>query len=459
MLTQRLQRRLDALLDEADAEVTASDWAAVAEKARAVLAIDADNDDAAGFLKMAEANGVPRARASQSEPAAPSRQVQPLPVGFGGGRYRVSRLLGEGGRKQVYLARDTTLDREVAIAVLRIEGLDEVGRERVTREARAMARMGAHPQLVTIFDISEEGGQPFLVEEYMTGGDLAGMLARGPLQVERALAIGRDICRALAFMHKAGVVHRDLKPANVFVAGDGSVKVGDFGLAMTGDLARITQHGMLVGTVAYMAPEQALGQAITPAADLYALGAVLYEMVTGQPPFAGEAAAVLTQHLNTPPVAPSLHAPACPPSLEGLILSLLAKESSGRPATAEEVLAILDAVDLNEQAAPAPEGHALDRLRKGVFVGREKELERLRSVVDAMLAGEGSVVMLAGEPGIGKTATVRELESYARIRGARVHWGLCHEASGAPPFWPWERLFGPYQPCLPRPRRPEVAGL
>ena len=300
-----------------------------------------------------------------------------------------------------------------------------------------MARMGAHPRLVTIFDISDDGGQPFLVEEYMTGGDLAELLTRGPLAIERAIDIGSDITRGLAFMHKAGIVHRDLKPANVFVAGDGSVKVGDFGLAMTGDLARLTQHGMLVGTVAYMAPEQALNQAITPATDLYALGAVLYEMVTGQPPFAGDAAAVLTQHLNTPPVAPSLHAPSCPPSLEKLILRLLAKDAAGRLASAEEVLAALDAVDLNEKAAPRPEGHALDKLRKGVFVGREKELERLRSVVDAMLAGEGSVVMLVGEPGIGKTATVREVESYARIRGAQVHWGLCHEASGAPPFWPW----------------------
>jgi class 3 adenylate cyclase len=440
MLSERLQRRVDALLDEAEAAFSARDWPRLAELADDVLKLDGDNGDARIFA-AASAKGL------DSTSAPLSREVgrgvggegapAPLPAAFGNGRYRVARLLGEGGRKQVYLARDTTLDRDIAIAVLRVEGLDDGSRERVTREARAMARMGAHPQLVTIFDISEENGRPFLVEEYMTGGDLSGLLGGKPMEIERALTVGKDVCRALAFMHRAGVVHRDLKPANVFVAADGTVKVGDFGLAMTGDLARLTQHGMLVGTVAYMAPEQALGQAITPAADLYALGAVLYEMVTGQPPFAGDAAAVLTQHLNTAPVAPSLHAPACPPSLEGLILRLLAKEPADRPVSADELLAALDAVDPHEKAAPAPEGHALDRLRKGVFVGREKELERLRSVFDGMLAGEGSVVMLVGEPGIGKTATARELESYARIRGAQVHWGLCHEASGAPPFWPW----------------------
>ena len=199
MPSERMQHRIDAFLDEADEAAARKEWATVAENARAVLAIDDTNEDALSFLKMAEANVVSRTGDSQSEPAAVerSRQVQPLPVAFGNGRYRIARLLGEGGRKQVYLARDTTLDRDIAIAVLRVEGLDDGSRERVTREARAMARMGAHPQLVTIFDISEENGRPFLVEEYMTGGDLAELLTRGPLSVERTLAVGCDITRAL----------------------------------------------------------------------------------------------------------------------------------------------------------------------------------------------------------------------------------------------------------------------
>ena len=221
MPSERMQHRIDAFLDEADEAAARKEWATVAENARAVLAIDDTNEDALSFLKMAEANVVARTGGSQSEPAAVerSRRVQPLPVAFGAGRYRVARLLGEGGRKQVYLARDTTLDRDIAIAVLRVEGLDDGSRERVTREARAMARMGTHPQLVTIFDISEENGRPFLVEEYMTGGDLAELLTRGPLEIERALTVAGNVCRALAFMHRAGIVHRDLKLANVFAAG------------------------------------------------------------------------------------------------------------------------------------------------------------------------------------------------------------------------------------------------
>jgi tetratricopeptide (TPR) repeat protein len=198
---------------------------------------------------------------------------------------------------------------------------------------------------------------------------------------------------------------------------------------------------MMVGTFGYMPPEQALGQEVTPQADLYALGAMLYELVTGSPPFVGDdPTAVISQHINTAPVRPSLRSEHCPPDLEVLVLHLLAKAPDERPASAAEVLEVLDSIDPDARSASDSQLNPLDRLARGVFVGRESELERLRNAADEAFAGRGSVVMLVGEPGIGKTRTAQELETYARMRGAQVLWGRAHEASGAPAYWPWVQV-------------------
>jgi class 3 adenylate cyclase len=449
MPSERVQRRIDRLLDQAEAAADSRKWAEVQELAREVLLLDEDNSDAASLLRVAEGmDSSPGSVLSESPRAASAHTTSPaagsaetLPTSFVSGRYEVQAFLGEGGRKRVYRARDTRLDRDVAFALIRTEGLDADGRQRIQREAQAMARL-SHPNVVTIFDIGEEeDGRPYIVSEYMAGGDVEGLLREAEdhcLPIERTVAIADAVAQALAHAHSHDIVHRDLKPANIWLAADGTAQLGDFGLALAVQETRMTTEGTMLGTVAYMAPEQGLGRAVTAAADLYALGCVLYELVTGRPPFVGDdAVAVISQHLNTAPVAPSWHRDDCPPDLERLILDLLLKAPDDRPASADAVQERLDGIDLAVPVAPAEHANPLERLARGVFVGREAELQRLRAAFDEAQSGRGSVVMLVGEPGIGKTRTALELETYARMRGAQVIWGRAHERAGAPAYWPW----------------------
>jgi len=399
-------------------------------------------------LKFCRGCGV---RLEAAAPAVGSRSVS-FPGALGGGRYRIERFLGEGGRKRVFLAQDSRLDRPVAIAVIKTEGLDEAGLARVRREGQAMARLGDHPNIVTVFDIGEDDGTTFLVCQYMGGGSVEDLIERSEgkgLGVEDSVRIATQIASALDHAHTRGVVHRDVKPGNVWLADDGSARLGDFGLAVALDRSRLTAEGMMLGTVAYMAPEQALGRQPDARSDLYSLGAMLYEMLTGRPPFLGdEAVAVISQHIGTAAVAPTWHNPDVPPALERLVLTMLAKDPEARPAAAAIV------VDALAQAASAPsattasidarQANPLDRLAGGVFVGREREMDELRGGLDDTLSGHGRLLLLMGEPGIGKTRMTEELGTWAKLRGAQVLVGRCYEGEGAPPYWPWVQVIRSY---------------
>ncbi|MCH8160602.1 MAG: protein kinase, partial [Chloroflexi bacterium] len=367
-----------------------------------------------------------------------------LPASFASGRYQVQRFLGEGGMKRVYLAHDGNLNRDVAIALIKSEGLTEEGIARIQREGQTMGQLGDHPNIVTAYDADEEAGQHYFVMEYMAGGDLEALIQSNDgegLPLEDALRIGDEIAQALEHAHGHGIIHRDLKPGNIWLTEDRTAKLGDFGFVLAADRSRLTQAGMMIGTPYCMPPEQALGAEVTAASDLYSLGCVLYEMVAGRPPFPGDdPTAVISQHINNAPVAPSWHTDQCPPDLEELILKLLAKAPDDRPQSAAEVREALGRVDPTEKSASHEQGNVLDRLARGVFVGREKELDGLRKAFDEAFAGHGSIVMLVGEPGIGKTRAAQELETYARMRGAQVLWGTNHEAAGAPPYQPWVQV-------------------
>jgi len=365
------------------------------------------------------------------EPVLETSLPSPMPTSFVNGRYQVKKFLGEGGKKKVYLVHDTLLDRDVAFALIKTEKLDDATRTRVTREARAMGRLGDHPNIVTIYDMGDHEGQPYIVIPVMPGGDVEGVIEKAPerrLPIEQAVGIAKAICRGLEFAHSKGIIHRDIKPGNVWLSADGTAKIGDFGLALAVDLSRLTQSGMMVGTVTYMPPEQAMGGKVTNKADLYSLGAMLYEMVTGRPPFVGDdSVAIIGQHINTPPVSPTWHRADLPPALETLILQLLEKDPEKRPESATVVLQALEAIETGKIKEPLREAPAENPLYRRVFVGREPELKQLKSAFDGAISGQGALMMVTGEPGIGKTALCEQLSTYVTLRGGRTLVGHCYE--------------------------------
>ncbi|TMM09843.1 MAG: hypothetical protein E6G00_08970 [Actinobacteria bacterium] len=396
----------------------------------------------------------PRGLAATLDASTNGAGAAEAPAAIAGGRYVVNGFLGEGGRKRVYRAHDTSLDRDVAIAVVKTEGLDEAARERVRIEAQAMARLGDHPNIVTVHDIGEEAGEPYIVSQYMAGGSLDRRLEEaddGRFDAHEALRMADCVAAALEHAHRHRVVHRDLKPANVWLADDGTAMLGDFGLAFSLERSRLTRTGTIVGTVAYMAPEQALGRQPDASSDLYSLGAVMYEMVTGRPPFVGDSAvSVISQHTSAEPVSPSWHNPDLSQPLEQVIMRLLAKAPAERYEDAAAVRkALTDARAAMERESQAAEGaeekhDPMRGLAGGFFVGRDREVESLRAGFEDALEGHGRLLMLVGEPGIGKTRTAQELTTYARLRGARILVGRSYEGEGAPAYWPWVQMARAY---------------
>ena len=279
MVSERAQRRIDRLLDQAEEAADQASWQRVSDLAREVLAFSPSNADAEVFRDAANRR-LAEHTAESATTLAPAPPQQEQPKSFAAGRYEVKRFLGEGGKKKVYLAHDTTLDRDVAFALIKTEGLDDAGRTRIQREGQAMGRLGSHPHIVTVFDLGVEGDQPYMVTELMGGGDVEGAVEKAEnhrIPLEQAIKTAIETCRGLEFAHSHDIVHRDLKPGNVWLTSDGVAKIGDFGLAVATDRSRLTQEGMMVGTVSYMPPERAMGGIVEARSDLYSLGAMLCE--------------------------------------------------------------------------------------------------------------------------------------------------------------------------------------
>ncbi len=360
-------------------------------------------------------------------------------------RYRLDSEIGRGGMGTVYRATDLELQREVAVKVLSGSGQTSDGRERLIREARAAAALN-HPHIVTIHDVGEAGGVPFLVMELVAGPRLS---QAKPTDLARVIDIAVQICAALDHAHTNSIVHRDLKPDNVLLSGTSStsnVKLADLGLALPAHGARISRAGVIVGTAAYMAPEQALGQPVDGRSDLYALGVLLYELTTGRRPFTGDdPLTIVSQHVHAPVVPPRVLRPDLPRAIETVIVKLLAKDPAHRFSTAAETRAALLAALANQDDLATSEAASavaiLDALSRGRLVGRSNELAEARELWHRAREGRGHAVLLSGEPGAGKTRLAREITIQAAVDGALVLTGGCYEYEATTPYLPFVEAF------------------
>jgi eukaryotic-like serine/threonine-protein kinase len=275
-----------------------------------------------------------------------------------GGRYRLRSRLAAGGMGAVWAAEDAVLGREVAVKVLG-EALagDHLAALRLRREARAAGRL-VHPAIARVLDLGEDGGRPYLVMELLHGESLAARLARaGPLAPAEAVRVVAAAADALEVAHRGGIVHRDVKPGNVFVTAGGDVKLLDFGIASAAGETALT-GGDLLGTAAYLAPERVLGHDATPAADVYALGVLLYELLAGRPPFAGDSGPALAMaQVHARPAPLGAIAPQVPPELASACERALAKDPAARPPSAAALAAQLRST-LTDDPAPRHPGPA-----------------------------------------------------------------------------------------------------
>ena len=326
-------------------------------------------------------------------------------------RYRILSRLGTGGMAAVYLAEDQELGRRVAIKILDDRHATDAGfLERFRREAQNAASL-SHPNIVAIYDRGEAEGSSYIAMEYLEGPTLKDLIVReGPLPIPIAIDYARQILAAVGFAHRNGIVHRDIKPHNVLVGEDGRCKVTDFGIARSG-ASEMTEVGSIVGTAQYLSPEQARGGPISPASDLYSVGVVLYEMLTGTVPFAGEQPLeIAMKHLSGVPAAPSTHRRGIPRELDSIVLRALAKTPAARYRSAEAFDAEL--TSFSRGAAPSVETEA---------------------AATALLAG--------GTTDIGSSTAIVPPDQAARVtKPGGAYYGYQPPGRGKrrrPRIWPW----------------------
>jgi eukaryotic-like serine/threonine-protein kinase len=271
-------------------------------------------------------------------------------------RYELGDILGFGGMSEVHLARDQRLHRDVAVKVLRADlARDPSFYLRFRREAQNAAALN-HPAIVAVYDTGEaetpNGPLPYIVMEYVEGVTLRDIVhTEGPMEPRRAIEVIADACQALNFSHQHGIIHRDVKPANIMISNAGAVKVMDFGIARAlADASSVTQTAAVIGTAQYLSPEQARGEKVDARSDVYSLGCVLYEILTGEPPFVGDSpVAVAYQHVREDPVPPSQRHEGISPELDAVVLKALAKNPENRYQSAAEMRSDLVKVHSGEQ--------------------------------------------------------------------------------------------------------------
>lgn len=395
---RRIEALFDGALDRPAGERRAwleAECAEDRELAAEVSAMLAAHERAGGILDQSPASLASAALAESRE--------GPEPVPPRAGPYRVLGEIGRGGMGVVFRAWDDRLQRPLAVKLLpRSLRADEASRRRFLNEARAASAL-EHPAICTIYDLGEtDDGQPFIAMAYYAGRTLEQRLAEGPVPVGEAVRWTLQVAQGLGRAHAAGIIHRDVKPSNLLLTEDGQIKILDFGVAKLEAGTAATLSGTRLGTPAYMAPEQARGEPVDGRADLFSLGAVLHELLTGARPFQGETpAAALAAVLFSEPPPVTGSRPGVSPELDRIVRRCLAKDREARYASAQELARELEAV-LQGSAAGPPPGTALPAALTR-FVGREREV---RQVVEALRGVR--LLTLTGPGGTGKTRLALE---------------------------------------------------
>ena len=356
-------------------------------------------------------------------------------------RYQIVSELGRGGMGVVYLARDPLLDRDVAVKMIPPGFLDDAATERFRREARAVARLD-HPGIIGIHDFGAHESSLFYVMPLVRGHNLRDAMNEQKLTLGNIVTIGHQVAEALDYSHAAGIVHRDIKPENVMITrdGDGGIRarITDFGLAIADRDHRLTGSGVLVGTLAYLAPEQVTQGAIDSRTDVWALGMVLYELITGRPAFGGDAPSMLYLIAHDRPRSPRALGVDIPAELEELVMQCLDKEKARRPDRARDVAATLDRCRKKLRASdafskPHPTTARMEVRPSSPMIGRSREFAVLQTQLNEAKT-HCRFVLIGGAAGSGKTRLVEELERLANARKTTVLRGTVASVDEALPY-------------------------
>lgn len=371
--------------------------------------------------------------------------------------YKIIEKLGSGGMGEVFKARDTVLERDVAIKIMHRHLLEHEAHDaRFMHEARIIARL-VHPNIVTIHEVGKARSGRYIVMEFIGGKSLTSLLGSGaPLEFELAVKLVSQVLAGLEYAHSNEILHRDIKAENILVTDKEHVKIVDFGIAKFASGQGLTAAGDLLGTMEYMAPEQLLGEAVDATCDLYAVGVLLYQMLTNRLPFISDSpAALLYKRLNEDTVPPSFYNAQITQPLDEVILKALHRNRDKRWQTAADFAAALNESlnatgadtallpgDLQSVAVPSQgsennDGVSQADLLPSTFIGREKELNRLINLFGRASVGQGQTVLMMGEAGVGKSTLAERLQEYARLHNAWVLYGACLYQEGMDAYLPF----------------------
>jgi ABC-type transport system substrate-binding protein/tRNA A-37 threonylcarbamoyl transferase component Bud32 len=347
-------------------------------------------------------------------------------------RYEIVRSLGEGSMGVVYLARDPMLERDVAIKLVKQHLLTDESSERFRREALIIARFD-HPSLVSVHDTGDHEGSLFFVMPFVEGESLRSLIKKGALSTDDVLEIGIQVAEALEYSHMRGIVHRDIKPENVLITSEPQglrARVTDFGLALTTEDQRITGVDIVVGTVAYLCPESVIGKNADARSDIYSLGAMLYECLSGRTPYVGDIRSILFGITYEDPPHLKEVAPHVNDEINEIVMQCLRRLPSLRPQRAQDVADQLSRLRFERTGweIPARAG------RKEASVGRTLEYAELVRRLEAATQGQAQLVLIGGDAGVGKSFLVDQLNTLARARRIPVYRGRFHERDRAFPF-------------------------